>query len=559
MTDQPANDYYGEELSFSEASEADDLFQELQADWDLPDWPPGFEPPPTAAAAGDLQAQGRVSPNKEESPQAGTVITSDYAGSPTDLTQQHLAHTNGLARTASALNCQQQHLPGEQEDKAGQAHSGSIVSPFSIHKKLASSVPLRTCSLPAKATRDQLLQRMALQNVHSLPEEVDAAVSSGDIANEMLPQLMENVTRKGRGGRQPAVDPRHDPEIDPKRAKRILANRESAARSKLKQKLLMETLKTRQDVLVTQRMTAQEELDLLRRMCRDLQAKNTELEARVKALEAPKQPMPKLEGSGGSGGSGGAAAALYAALDDKTLAGVSTLASMAVASRGQQQQQGTQGQQQQQGPQGQQQQGSQGQQQQGQGQQQLHQLLMQQHHHQQQHQNHQQQHQQQQPHHHQQHQQQQPHQHNHHQQHQQQQQLTPSHQHNQQQQVAFGSTGLTFCSPQDNSPIATLGQFAGGSGGGSGGSGSAGWMLSGFPSHTLSNAGGLSVGGLVLKPVPLHPAGTVGANNNNSSNSSDNNVFHGAGGGGGGNSILGTPLVDLFSPMRQQQQHQHQR
>jgi hypothetical protein len=50
----------------------------------------------------------------------------------------------------------------------------------------------------------------------------------------------------------------------------------------MKQKLLVETLKTRQDVLVTQRMTAQEELDLLRHMCRDLQARNAELEARVK-------------------------------------------------------------------------------------------------------------------------------------------------------------------------------------------------------------------------------------------------------------------------------------
>lgn len=42
--------------------------------------------------------------------------------------------------------------------------------------------------------------------------------------------------RKGKGGRQPAADPRLDPAIDPKRARRILANRLSAARSKMKQK-----------------------------------------------------------------------------------------------------------------------------------------------------------------------------------------------------------------------------------------------------------------------------------------------------------------------------------
>lgn len=42
--------------------------------------------------------------------------------------------------------------------------------------------------------------------------------------------------RKGKGGRQPASDPRLDPSVDPKKARRILANRLSAARSKLKQR-----------------------------------------------------------------------------------------------------------------------------------------------------------------------------------------------------------------------------------------------------------------------------------------------------------------------------------
>ena len=54
--------------------------------------------------------------------------------------------------------------------------------------------------------------------------------------------------RKGKGGRQPAMDPRLDPNVDPKRAKRILANRLSAARSKMKQKSHVEV----DHVLVTQ-------------------------------------------------------------------------------------------------------------------------------------------------------------------------------------------------------------------------------------------------------------------------------------------------------------------
>ena len=46
--------------------------------------------------------------------------------------------------------------------------------------------------------------------------------------------------KRGKGGRQPASDPRLDPNIDERRAKRILANRLSAARSKMKQKNQMD-------------------------------------------------------------------------------------------------------------------------------------------------------------------------------------------------------------------------------------------------------------------------------------------------------------------------------
>ncbi len=60
-------------------------------------------------------------------------------------------------------------------------------------------------------------------------------MSTADVLAE-LAYLSPRNKRKGKGGRQPAMDPRLDPNVDPKKAKRILANRLSAARSKMKQK-----------------------------------------------------------------------------------------------------------------------------------------------------------------------------------------------------------------------------------------------------------------------------------------------------------------------------------
>ena len=60
-------------------------------------------------------------------------------------------------------------------------------------------------------------------------------MSTADVLAE-LAYLNPRQKRKGKGGRQPAMDPRLDPNVDPKKAKRILANRLSAARSKMKQK-----------------------------------------------------------------------------------------------------------------------------------------------------------------------------------------------------------------------------------------------------------------------------------------------------------------------------------
>jgi hypothetical protein len=49
--------------------------------------------------------------------------------------------------------------------------------------------------------------------------------------------------RKKHNGRRPLMDPRLDPNIDPKKAQRILANRQSAARTKLRQQMIIESAK----------------------------------------------------------------------------------------------------------------------------------------------------------------------------------------------------------------------------------------------------------------------------------------------------------------------------
>ena len=52
---------------------------------------------------------------------------------------------------------------------------------------------------------------------------------------------------------QPAADPRLDPRIDPRKAKRILANRLSAAKSKMKQKSVVDAAKAQVGELAAQR------------------------------------------------------------------------------------------------------------------------------------------------------------------------------------------------------------------------------------------------------------------------------------------------------------------
>jgi len=91
--------------------------------------------------------------------------------------------------------------------------------------------------------------------------------------------------RKGKGGRQPAMDPRMDPNIDPKKARRILANRLSAAKSKMKQKSAVENLKQKIQSLEVKRRSLEEEILSLRHKCDEEERIKAEL---VQALSKNK-------------------------------------------------------------------------------------------------------------------------------------------------------------------------------------------------------------------------------------------------------------------------------
>lgn len=106
----------------------------------------------------------------------------------------------------------------------------------------------------------------------------------GDLEPQAMSALLEKVQRKGKGGRAPAEDPRLDPNIDPRKARRILANRISAARSKLKQKLLLEGLKVRYDQLVSSKEQYSRELSELKRACRELEMRNKGLAGKLQSI-----------------------------------------------------------------------------------------------------------------------------------------------------------------------------------------------------------------------------------------------------------------------------------
>lgn len=98
--------------------------------------------------------------------------------------------------------------------------------------------------------------------------------------------------RKGKGGRQPALDPRMDPKIDPKKAKRILANRLSAAKSKMKQKSAIEAARQKIISLEAKRDALAQEVAILRDHClrEELKRKNV--------MKGKRHSTDALEGGG---------------------------------------------------------------------------------------------------------------------------------------------------------------------------------------------------------------------------------------------------------------------
>ena len=92
-------------------------------------------------------------------------------------------------------------------------------------------------------------------------EKIVKELSGIECLQAML--LFRPNKKKGKGGRQPAKDPRLDPNMDPRKAKRIVANRQSAARSKQKQKRHVESLQLQHDTLMIQMLLCGREKEKL--------------------------------------------------------------------------------------------------------------------------------------------------------------------------------------------------------------------------------------------------------------------------------------------------------
>lgn len=131
-------------------------------------------------------------------------------------------------------------------------------------------------------------------------KDLQNVLERAGVSDDLLRNVVQKVQQRGRGGRTPAGDPRLDPNIEPKKAKRILANRLSAAKSKMRQRVLsesLEILKAKENsrngsvepsdgTAPGHNTAAADDVRQVKRMCLDLQARNKELEARVRVLEA---------------------------------------------------------------------------------------------------------------------------------------------------------------------------------------------------------------------------------------------------------------------------------
>lgn len=106
------------------------------------------------------------------------------------------------------------------------------------------------------------------------------------VADKIKLTLEEVASQRGRGGRHPAGDPRlQDPSLDPKKVRRILANRESAARSKMRQKLQTAELRAQQRVLSARLGSMKHEKQELERALSTLSQERARIECELQHLE----------------------------------------------------------------------------------------------------------------------------------------------------------------------------------------------------------------------------------------------------------------------------------
>ncbi|KAH9767498.1 bZIP transcription factor 18 [Citrus sinensis] len=113
---------------------------------------------------------------------------------------------------------------------------------------------------------------------HRYSNSVDGTTSSSSV--------LESIEAKK------AMDPDKLAElwtVDPKRAKRILANRQSAARSKERKARYISELERKVQTLQTEATTLSAQLTLFQRDTTDLSTENTELKLRLQAMEQQAQ------------------------------------------------------------------------------------------------------------------------------------------------------------------------------------------------------------------------------------------------------------------------------
>lgn len=76
-----------------------------------------------------------------------------------------------------------------------------------------------------KQVQKQIMLHSYLLMLNFRTQPCQLFISCAGISGDVLRNVVNKVRQRGRGGRTPAGDPRLDPNIEPKKAKRILANR----------------------------------------------------------------------------------------------------------------------------------------------------------------------------------------------------------------------------------------------------------------------------------------------------------------------------------------------